>query len=156
MQEGSAVYVQSRTLYGLIYLAAFMSLGHHIDHAIRGNHVGWPLTAEVTPFTYSLGVYPLILLGLYLYRSGKVGPGFWALLSGSGALFVSVIHFGPAAGEPPADIINMYEPQIVGWLAFVWLVVFVAVLVVTSLYEGYSWFRQRRARTRQQKLREQV
>jgi hypothetical protein len=122
-------------------------LGHHVDHVIRGNHVGWPLTAEVTPFTYSLGVYPLILLGLYLYRSGKVGPGYWVLLSGPGALFVAAIHFGPAAVESPADIINLYEPRIVGWLAFGWLVVFVAVLAATSLYEGYSWFRQRRART---------
>jgi len=33
--------VQSRTLYGLIYLAMFLSLGHHIDHVIRDNNVGW-------------------------------------------------------------------------------------------------------------------
>jgi hypothetical protein len=143
--------MQDRRLYGLVYLAMFMSLGHHIDHVIRGNHVGWLLTEHVKPFTYSLGVYPLILIGLYLYTSGKVGPGYWALLSGSGALFVSAIHFGPAAVEPPADIINLYEPRIAGWLAFAWLVVFVAVLAVTSLYEGYSWFRQRRTRTAQQK-----
>ena len=42
-------------------LATFMSLGHHLDHVLRGNHVGWPLTEHPTPFTYS--VYPLILLG---------------------------------------------------------------------------------------------
>ena len=138
--------MQDRMLYGLVYLAAFMSLGHHIDHVIRGNNVGWPLTAEVTPFTYSLGVYPLIILGLYLYRSNRVGPGFWTLLSGSGAIFVAAIHFGPTAVEPPAAIINLYEPRIVGWLAFAWLVVFVAVLVATCLYEGYSWFRQSKAR----------
>ena len=147
MQKGSAVWgPNNRVLYGLIFLAMFMSLGHHIDHIIRGNHVGWPLTAEVNAFTYSLGVYPLILLGLYLYRSGKVGPGFWALLSGSGALFVAAIHFGPAAVEPPADIINIYEARIVGWLAFLWLVVFVMVLVVTCLYELRLWFAQHKAR----------
>jgi hypothetical protein len=146
MRKGSAVSMQNRILYGLIFLAMFMSLGHHIDHIIRGNNVGWPLTAEVNAFTYSLGIYPLILLGLYLYASGRVGPGFWAILSGSGAVFVAAIHFGPAAVEPPADIINLYEPQIIGWLAFVWLVVFVAVLVATCLYEGYSWSRQRKAR----------
>ncbi len=127
--------MQDRMLYGLVYLAAFMSLGHHIDHVIRGNNVGWPLTAHPTPFTYSLAVYPLIILGLYLYRSNRVGPGFWALLSGSGAIFVAAIHFGPTAVEPPADIINLYEPRIIGWLAFAWLVIFVAVLVATCLYE---------------------
>ena len=138
--------MQDRMLYGLVCLAAFMSLGHHLDHVIRGNNVGWPLTAHPTPFTYSLGVYPLIILGLYLYMSNRVGPGFWALLSGSGAIFVAAIHFGPTAVEPPADIINLYEPRIIGWLAFAWLVVFVVVLVATCLYEGYSWSRQRKAR----------
>lgn len=139
--------MRSKLLYGLIALAAFMSMGHHIDHIIRGTHVGWPLTADVTPFTYSLGVYPLILLGLWLYRSKRVGPGYWALLSGAGALFVGAIHFGPTAVEPPADIIDLYEPRIIGWFAFAWLVVFVAVLVANSLYEGYAWFRLRRNRS---------
>ncbi len=147
MRKGSAVSMQNRILYGLIFLAMFMSLGHHIDHVIRGNQVGWPLTAEVNAFTYSLGFYPLILLGLYLYASGRVGRGFWAILSGTGALFVAAIHFGPAAVEPPADIINLYEPRIVGWLAFAWLVVFVMVLVGTCMYEIRSWSRQRKARS---------
>lgn len=39
----------------------FMSLGHHIYHVIRTDHVGWPLTVHLTPFTYSSGIYPLIL-----------------------------------------------------------------------------------------------
>ena len=143
MRKGSAVFMQNRILYGLIFLAMFMSLGHHIDHVFRGNQVGWPLTAEVNAFTYSLGVYPLILLGLYLYSSGRVGEGYWALLSGLGALFVAAIHFGPAAVEPPADIINLYEVRIIGWLAFLWLVVLVMVLVATFLYEIRSWLAQR-------------
>ncbi len=146
MRKESAVWGSNRILYGLIFLAMFFSLGHHIDHIIRGNHVGWPLTAEVNAFTYSLGIYPLIILGLFLYRSNRVGSGFWALLSGSGAIFLAAIHFGPAAVEPPAEIINLYEPRIVGWLAFLWLVVFVAVLVGTCLYEIRSWVRQRKAR----------
>ena len=143
MRKGSAVWGPNTILYALIYLAMFMSLGHHIDHIIRGNNVGWPLTAELNAFTYSLGIYPLILLGLYLYASGRVGRGFWALLSGSGALFVAWIHFGPAAVEPPSDIINLYEPRIIGWLAFLWLVVFVMVLMGTCLYELRTWFAQR-------------
>ena len=139
--------MNDRRAYALIYLALVLSLGHHLDHTIRGNHVGWPLTAAVTPFTYSLGVYPLILLGLALSRARRVGPGYWALLSGAGALFVAAIHFGPAAVEPPADIITLYEPRPLGWLAFAWLVAFVAVLAGSCLYEAYWWSRQRRART---------
>jgi hypothetical protein len=150
MRNGSAVSGPNRTnriLYGLIFLAMFMSFGHHIDHVIRGNHVGWPLTAEVTPFTYSLMVYPLIFLGLYLYAWGRLGPGFWAIVSGSGALFVAAIHFGPTAVEPPADIINLYEAPIVSWLAFGWLVVFIMVLLGTCIYELRSWFAQRETRS---------
>jgi hypothetical protein len=101
VRKGNAVSGPNRILYGLVFLAMFMSLGHHIDHVIRGNHAGWPLTEDVTPFTYSLGVYPLIILGLYLYASRRVGEGYWPILSGTGALFVAWIHFGPAAVEPP-------------------------------------------------------
>ena len=120
MRNRSAVSGPNRTnriLYGLIFLAMFMSLGHHFDHVIRGNHVGWPLTKHATPFTYSLVVYPLIFLGLYLYASGKVGPGYWAILSGSGALFVAAIHFGPASVEPrQTSSTSTSRGSSVGWL----------------------------------------
>lgn len=132
-------------LYRLTYLAAVMSLGHHVDHVIRHNSVGWPLTDDVNAFTMSLLIYPVIVTGLLLYRAARVGPGFWALISGGGAAFVSVVHFGPVAVEPPEMILNEYDPPIVGWLAFTWLVTFVAVLVVTSLYETRLWWQQRHA-----------
>src|SRR5215207_6145054 len=83
---------------------------------------------------------------MIVYASGRVGPGFWALMSGSGALFVAAIHFGPAAVEPPADIVNLYEPRIIGWLAFAWLMVFVMVLVATCMYEVCSLLHQISAR----------
>jgi heme exporter protein D len=94
----------------------------------------------------SLVVYPVIATGLLLYRAGRVGPGFWALVSGGGAVFVSAVHFGPSAVEPPELILGGYGLSILGWLAFAWLVTFVAVLAVTSLYETRLWWRQRQAR----------
>lgn len=135
--------VHGRWLYPLIAVAAAMSLGHHVDHAVRGTHVGWPLTAEITPFTYSLAIYPLILLGLSLYRSGRVGVGYWTVTSGAGALLLVAVHFGPTAVEPPRDIITEYEPELIGWIAFAWLVVLVAVLVATFFYEARLWRCQR-------------
>lgn len=133
-----------KTLYVLIYSAVVLSVGHHVDHIIRGNHVGWPLSSEVNAFTYSLAIYPLILVGLLLYRARRVGPGFWLFLSGGGALFLSAIHFGPLAVEPPGEIIDPYGSRLLGWLAFAWLVVFVAVLVISSLYEATLWARGRK------------
>jgi hypothetical protein len=72
-KEGS---MQRRILYQLTWLAAAMSLGHHLDHLIRGNAVGWPLTDQVNAFTASLVVYPIIATGLLLYHAGRVGPDF--------------------------------------------------------------------------------
>jgi hypothetical protein len=123
-----------------------MSLGHHLDHVIRHNAVGWPLTDEVNAFTISLGIYPVIATGLLLYHAGRVGPGSWALVSGGGAVFVSTVHFGPAAVEPPEMILDPYDPPILGWLAFAWLVAFVTVLAVTCVYETRVWSQQRQAR----------
>ena len=123
----------------LIYLAAALSLGHHIDHVIRGNHTGWPLTDQATPFTYSLVVYPLILLGLYLSRTGKAGAGYWLLLSGPGALFLAAVHLGPTAVEPPGDIIGHYPTPTLGWLAFAWLLLLITVLVSLFLWELHLW-----------------
>ena len=133
-----------RMLYRLTWLAVAMSLGHHLDHVLRGNAVGWPLTGAVNAFTVSLVVYPVIAAGLLLYRAGRVGPGFWALVSGGGAVFVGAVHFGPAALETPELILGHYQPPALGWLAFGWLVAFVAVLAVTSVYETRLWARRRR------------
>jgi drug/metabolite transporter (DMT)-like permease len=138
--------MHDRVLYRLTWLAAAMSLGHHLDHLIRGNAVGWPVTEEVNAFTASLVVYPIIIIGLLLYRAGRVGPGFWALVSGGGAAFVAAVHFGPAAVEPPELILDHYQPPILGWLAFGWLGVFVTVLAITCLYETRLWAQQRQAR----------
>jgi len=51
--------VHRRILYRLTWLAAALSLGHHLDHLIRGNAVGWPLTDQVNAFTISLVVWAL-------------------------------------------------------------------------------------------------
>jgi hypothetical protein len=138
--------MHNRILYRLTWLALAMSLGHHLDHLVRGNAVGWPLTGQVNAFTFSLGVYPVIATGLVLYRAGRVGPGFWALVSGGGVAFVSAVHFGPWAVEPPRDGPDPYDPPVLGWLAFAWLVAFVAVLAITCVYETRLWWQQRQAR----------
>lgn len=131
-------------LLGLVLSATLFSIGHHIDHIIRGNHVGWPLIPQATPFTYSLVVYPFIALGLYLYLTNRVGPGYWAILTASGFAFVGVLHFGPFAVEPPADIIGPYNSRVAGWGALWWLIVFLIILAATAIYASYLWAWQRR------------
>ncbi len=136
--------MHNRTLYVLIAAAVALTVGHHVDHGIRGNHVGWPLSDEVNAFTYSLAIYPAIATGLLLYVTGRVGAGFWAFLSGGGALFLSYLHFGPQAIEPPGDIFGPYESAAAGSIAFGALLALVGVLVVTFVYELRLWLRGRR------------
>ncbi len=120
-----------------------LAIGHHVDHAIRGNHVGWPLASEVNAFTYSLAIYPVIMTTRALYRRRIIGPGTWAMVSGGGAAFLTVIHFGPWAVEPPGDIIGPYDQPILGWLAFGWLLALLLVLVGATIFEVRLWLRYR-------------
>jgi hypothetical protein len=34
---------------------------HHIDHVLRWDHSGWPFRSDVSPFTFSLLVYPILI-----------------------------------------------------------------------------------------------
>lgn len=138
--------MNNKTAFAFIHLAAVLSAIHHFDHAIRGNHVGWPLSDAVTPFTYSLGIYPLIVVGLLLSHPGKVGAGYWSWLFGTGLLFLVAVHFGPAALEPPRDIVNPHQSPLIGWLAFGELVVFIAVLAAGFVHMTHLWHGERRAR----------
>ena len=119
------------------------SLGHHADHVVRGNHVGWPIIPEVTPFTVSLAVYPLLAVGIWLELRDRGGPGYWMAVTWAGFLLVVATHFGPQAVEPPGDVVGPYGSQLVGVGAFVWLVVFTVVLGVTAAYATASWWRTR-------------
>jgi uncharacterized protein len=124
----------TRALYGLILVALALSVAHHVDHILRDD-AGWPLGTDVNPFTYSLGVYPVILAGLVLSALGRVGPRFWAVLSLGGAVFVSIVHAGPVATDAVATIPSSYESPAAGALAVIVLVALVAVLVGTFGYE---------------------
>lgn len=135
--------LQRRRLLILAILATIFGAGHHVDHIIRGNHIGWPLISEVTSFTYSLGFYPFIAVGFYLYIKGRTAPLYWAFLTGVGFFLVGLTHFGPVAVEPPADIVGPYSSVFAGYAAIAWLVVFLVLLAATCLYSTYLWWRNR-------------
>lgn len=94
-----------------ITLASLLLFGalHHVDHLIRGNHVGWPAIPEVNAFTFSLMAYPLFALGLSALTKGRVWAGYW-LTYGITTLFaLLVFHFiPPFIVEPVADIYLPY------------------------------------------------
>ena len=73
------------------YLAIsfFIGVCHHIDHVLRYDHSGWPFRPEVTPFTYSLLVYPIFLVAALSRRHPLLRITATALLFG----FTTFAHF---------------------------------------------------------------
>lgn len=89
-----------QVLRGWLLTSAIISITlgllHHADHLLRGNHIGWPFSPHVTPFTFSLAVYPLYLAGIYWTARGRLWTGYW--------LAATFIYPGPTpspTAEPP-------------------------------------------------------
>ncbi|MGH2377910.1 MAG: hypothetical protein ACRDGT_05485 [Candidatus Limnocylindria bacterium] len=97
---------------------------HHLDHALRGTHIGWPLTAEVNTFTYTLAIYPLIALGFVL-RSVR----YWLTVAVGGVVLLAAVH---TAIEQPAEILGGYAQPVWGLVAFADLVALIVVLTVIA------------------------
>ncbi len=85
----------------LIGIAALAVL-HHADHVLRADHSGWPFQAQVTPFTFSLLIYPMLLADYLLRRSGWIRV---ALLS-AGLSFLVLVH---ATVETPIDLFRTWS-----------------------------------------------
>ena len=102
-------------LLAVAFLFAFGVL-HHVDHVIRGNHVGWPVQPDLNPFTYSLLVYPLVALGLNALTRGRVWAAFWFVYGLAILALVASTHFIPALRvEPMRDIVMPYlDPLAIG------------------------------------------
>jgi hypothetical protein len=85
---------------------AWTSIGvgvlHHVDHVLRGNHSGFPFTAQVTVFTPTLLLYPLALGGLYF----DAGPLYWVVFDSAALIGVVGVHL---ALEPPGHV---YHPWV--------------------------------------------
>ncbi len=131
-------------LFRLVVVVTVFGIGHHVDHVIHGNQVGWPLIAEVTPFTYSLGFYPVVALGLYLHTRGRIGPGYWTVLLMVASSFVGLAHFGPLAVEPPEDILGPYASAVAGYVTLGWLISSLFILVTSTVYAARLWVRRQR------------
>ena len=80
-------------LLGVVALAVL----HHLDHVLRADNSGWPFTPDLTPFTISLLVYPILVLDFLLLRQRP-----WVRVGLVAVLFVA-LQVTHALVEPPAD-----------------------------------------------------
>ncbi len=122
------------TGYRLVLVISMLSVAHHVDHVLR-DVTGWPFTDEFNPFSASLFVYPVILAGLLLSRRHRVGARFWAVLAGGAAVFILVVHAGPAAGDSVATIPDQHGSTVADVAALVVLGLFLATLVAHCAHE---------------------
>ncbi len=104
---------------------------HHVDHVVRGNHSGWPFEEPVTPFTFSLLIYVLLLPGLYLTARGHLMAKYWLFTAVVGLALVIWVHFVPTGDyeAPIQDIYAVYGSPLAGLLALVALTGLVSSLV---------------------------
>ncbi|WP_440990668.1 hypothetical protein [Haloarchaeobius baliensis] len=123
--------------YLLFALATLLGLAHHVDHVVRGNHVGWPITPSVNPFTYSLAIYPLVVLGFALSLSGRDSSRYWSVVMTLGGGMLVFFHLSPWAVEPPGDVILPYSNPLFGYVAFVVLLALIGAVLVGAVYTIY-------------------
>jgi hypothetical protein len=86
----------SRRSFVLMSVAVGLGVLHHTDHVLRADHSGWPFQPDVTPFSFSLLVYPVFLLALLV----RARPAISAALC---ALILAVTQFSHIVFELPAD-----------------------------------------------------
>ena len=117
----------------LVFASAAVVFGvmHHTDHAIRGNHSGWPFQAEVTPFTFSLLIYALILPGIYLTARRRSIPGYHLFVAVVGLALLGFVHFVPVGDyeAPVEDIYIVYGAPLAGMFALGVLACLIASVV---------------------------
>jgi hypothetical protein len=116
------------------FAALVLAAVHHVDHVLRGTHVGWPVTTEVSPFTYTLAIYPLIGLG-FVVRSAR----YWLTIAVGGVVLLAAVH---TVIEQPGEILGGYQQPVLGLIAFADLVALIVVLTVIAfryaMYLGYA------------------
>jgi hypothetical protein len=112
---------------------------HHVNHVIRGNHIGWPLTPHVNVFRFSLAIYPLLGVSLYRTLTRRVEAGYWSGFLAFSAGMLAYVHIGPWAIEPPRDVMAPYTNPLAGCLAFGIVLALIASVVVGSLYAAALW-----------------
>ncbi len=130
------VHVKLRT-WLLIVSSCTMIFGilHHVDHVVRGNHSGWPFEEEeVTPFTFSLLIYALLVPGLYLTAKGRLIARYWLFTALLGLTLLVWTHFVPTSFHeaPIRDIYGVYDSPVVGFLAVADLMALIASVVVLA------------------------
>lgn len=130
-----------KTLFVVVLVPTLLGMAHHLDHVLRGNHVGWPITPHVNPFTYSLAIYPLLAVGVLLTVNGRAGARYWTGFFALSTAMLAYFHLSPWAIEPPQDVIWPYANPLLGYLAFGIVLALIGSVAVGTAYAATLWRR---------------
>jgi hypothetical protein len=112
-----------RRLVGFAVVTSVFGGLHFVDHVIRGrlvvdrglnpswDHSGWPFEARLSPFTISLALVAVLLLGGIVFTlRGRLWAGYWLGVAIVLLLVVVQVHFlGGARSEFPSVIYDTYD-----------------------------------------------
>jgi len=133
--------VPDKKLAILITVIVLLSVGHDIDHVIRGDFRG-SLTGSSPVIAVLLSKYAILGFGLYFYLKNKVGPLFWAIVAGIGVVLAWLAHFSPFSAQTPQSIYRAYATPAGGAVAVSVLALLMLALIVATVYSEYLWARR--------------
>ncbi len=112
-----------------------VGLVHHADHVLRHDKSGWPFTAEVTPFTFSLVVYPILLVVLLnrarpWLRVGLIAGVFLATQGAHVLIETPADQYGAWAHAGASNLLGVTSPAL-GLLSAGWSLLLSALLLAT-------------------------
>lgn len=128
----------------LLLITAVFGLLHHVDHVLRVDHSGWPFIAEVTTFTYSLVVYPVMAAIFVFRRRHRLRAGLATALF----IFPTLAHifietpvhqYRTWAARPDVNMLSVSSP-LMGSVA----VVVTVALSGFAFWATYAFFREAR------------
>jgi hypothetical protein len=125
-----------KKLISLVVLVIVLSLGHDIDHIIRGD-----IRLQLLPAVIFLAKYAFLGLALFFYLRNRIGPLFWAVTAGFGVALGWLAHFSPFTDQTPQYIFRAYASPVAGPLAVALLTALMLALIVTAIYAEYLWAR---------------
>jgi hypothetical protein len=131
--------VPDKKLAALVALIILLSLGHGIDHVVRGDFRLQLDTESMPRYAIIVAQYAILGFGLYFYLKNKVGPLFWSIVAGIGVVLAWLAHFSPFSEQTPQTIYRAYATPAAGTAAVSVLALLMLTLVATAVYSQYLW-----------------
>jgi hypothetical protein len=134
-----------RMLVTVAAVLAVFGVLHLVDHAVRGqivddhhlnhewNHSGWPLRHELTPYTVSLVIPVVFVVGMVLTLRRRVWANFWLIAGIVVTAVVVLAHFVPGPQTETLGVVYRTYDRGVGSPLLGGLAVLVVAIILAAL-----------------------